>query len=98
MVSALGMSRGGSSRGGGDRLAYFVSQKTLEPFVNKELLEVTAAPIRFKTPRGQMAYGYEVLCKVLCHNICVIIQGFYEFGITPNFGAEARLALKSVEK
>lgn len=27
MVSSLGMSRGGSSRGGGDRLAYFVAQK-----------------------------------------------------------------------
>lgn len=26
MVSALHMSRGGSSRGGGDRLAYFVAQ------------------------------------------------------------------------
>jgi len=22
-----------------------------------------------------------VLCKVLCHNLCVLIQSFYEFGI-----------------
>src|SRR5579871_4839940 len=29
MVSALGMSRGGSSRGGGDRLAHFVAQRSL---------------------------------------------------------------------
>ena len=59
LVTALGMSRGGSSRGGGDRLAHFVAQKTLEPFVDKHLVEVTADPIKFRTPRGSLAYGYE---------------------------------------
>jgi hypothetical protein len=59
MVSALGMSRGGSSRGGGDRLAYFVAQKALSPFVSNDLLDVTAKPLLFKTPRGALAYGYE---------------------------------------
>jgi transposase len=51
--------------------------------------------VRSKSHVGQLN---EVLCKVLCHNICVIIQGIYEFGIPPTFGAEHRLALKSVEK
>ena len=59
MVSALGMSRGGSSRGGGDRLAYFVAQKTLSPFVSKELEEVTREPLVFRTDRGALAYGYD---------------------------------------
>jgi len=59
MVSALGMSRGGSSRGGGDRLAYFVAQKTLSPFVSKELEAVTKEPLVFRTDRGAMAYGYD---------------------------------------
>lgn len=59
LVSALGMSRGGSSRGGGDRLAYFVNQKTLQPFVNNNLIAVTANPIKFRTLRGALAYGYE---------------------------------------
>ena len=27
----------------------------------------------------------EVLCKVVCHNICVCIQEMYELGINPNF-------------
>jgi len=27
----------------------------------------------------------EALCKVLCHNICCVIQSIYEFGIEPNF-------------
>lgn len=59
MVNALGMARGGSSRGGGDRLAHFVGQKTLEPFVSSELVAVTAAPLLFRTPRGALAYGYD---------------------------------------
>lgn len=59
LVSALGMARGGSSKGGGDRLVHFVTQKTLEPFISSELIEVTANPIRFKAPNGQTAYGYE---------------------------------------
>ena len=27
----------------------------------------------------------EVLYKVLCHNICVLIQGIYELGLDPVF-------------
>lgn len=27
----------------------------------------------------------EGLCKVLCHNICVVIQSMYELGIEPLF-------------
>jgi hypothetical protein len=30
----------------------------------------------------------EVLCEILCHNICVLIQGSYELGITATFRAE----------
>jgi len=26
----------------------------------------------------------EVLAKVVCHNVCCLIQSMYEFGITPN--------------
>lgn len=59
MVSALGMSRGGSSRGGGDRLAYFVAQKTLSPYVSSELSAVTKEPLIFRTDKGAMAYGYD---------------------------------------
>lgn len=59
MVRSLGMARGGSSRGGGDRLKYFVAQKTLAPFVSNHLRQVTEEPIIFKTQRGMSAYGYE---------------------------------------
>ncbi len=35
------------------------------------------------TPTAQVN---EVLCKILCHNICVLIQSIYELGIEPVFG------------
>ena len=40
--------------------------------------------VRSKTPTAQVN---EVLCKVLCHNICVLIQSMYELGIQANFRA-----------
>ena len=59
MVSALGMSRGSSSKGGGDRLAHFVTGKALEPFVGEGLRAVIESPIRFRTPVGTTANGYD---------------------------------------
>lgn len=38
--------------------------------------------VRAKTPTAQVN---EVLCKVLCHNICVLIQSMYELGLEPTF-------------
>ena len=41
------------------------------------------ASVRAKTPIAQVN---EVLCKILCHNICVLIQSIYELGLDPKFG------------
>jgi transposase len=38
--------------------------------------------VRSKSPVAQVN---EVLCKILCHNICVLIQSIYELGIETNF-------------
>jgi len=38
--------------------------------------------VRAKTPTAQVN---EVLCKILCHNICVLINSIYELGIEPTF-------------
>ena len=38
--------------------------------------------VRSKT---DVAMKNEVLCKILCHNICVLIQEMYELGIEPTF-------------
>lgn len=59
MMSALDMSQGTAGRGGGDRLAKFVSTKALSSFVSNELAEVIKNPIVFQTPNASKAYGYE---------------------------------------
>ncbi len=45
--------------------------------------------IRSKT---DTAIVNELLYKVLCHNICVVIQSMYELGITPSFSVASALA------
>ena len=42
--------------------------------------------IRSKTPTAQIN---EALCKVLCHNLCCVIQSIFEFGIEASFCAES---------
>lgn len=58
MLDALGMTRGGSSRGG-DRIAKFAGQDRLKPFISNNLSSETFGPIEFKTPQGNRALGYE---------------------------------------
>src|ERR1043166_7646875 len=38
--------------------------------------------LRSKTMTAQIN---EALCKVLCHNLCVVIQSMHEFGVETNF-------------
>jgi transposase len=42
--------------------------------------------------KGDLAQINEALCKVLCHNICVLIQSMFEFGIVPQFCGEIEVA------
>lgn len=41
--------------------------------------------LRSKTERAQIN---EALCKILCHNICCLIQSMYELGLKPKFYAQ----------
>ena len=54
--------------------------------------------VRSKSPVAQVN---EVLCKVLCHNICVLIQSIYELGLEPmfwqTFEAKEPVAPKAIE-
>lgn len=40
--------------------------------------------------RTQTAQVNEVLCKVLCHNLCVLVQSMYELGVDVTFSSETR--------
>jgi transposase len=41
--------------------------------------------LRSKSATGQVN---EVLCKILCHNVCCLIQSIYELGVEPSFWAD----------
>jgi hypothetical protein len=45
--------------------------------------------LRSKSDTGQIN---EALCKVLAHNICVLVQAIHELGIEPVFFAPAQAA------
>src|SRR5918999_1789032 len=38
----------------------------------------------------------EGLCKVLCHNLCVIIQAIHELGIDPTFDTKTSLIINPI--
>jgi hypothetical protein len=60
MLDALDMAQGTAGRGAGNRLAKFVSSKSVSPFVSDSLANIVKEPIRFRSPRGGgEAYGYE---------------------------------------
>ena len=37
--------------------------------------------------KSEVAMKNEVLCKILCHNICCLISAMYELGIEPSLMA-----------
>ena len=45
--------------------------------------------VRSKT---DVAMKNEVLCKILCHNICCLISAIYELGLSPVFWGEVATA------
>lgn len=60
MVRALGMSKGGNLRNGGDRLTSFVAGDRIKPFVSEGLARVIGSPVRFRTNHGgSEAFGYD---------------------------------------
>jgi len=75
MVFGLDMSRGSSSTSGGDRLAKFVSGKAISPYLSQILPAVTN-PIKFLTPTGNLAYGYEAtILADICEGVLKAREG-----------------------
>lgn len=49
--------------------------------------------LRSRSDTGQVN---EALCKILCHNICVLIRAMHELGIEPESRFSERLALRKI--
>jgi transposase len=62
----------------------------LQHYHKRSNIETTFSMIKAKfgssvRSKSAVAQVNEVLCKVLCHNICVLIQSIYELGLEPTF-------------
>jgi hypothetical protein len=66
----------------------------LERYHKRSNVETTFSMIKAKfgdalRSKTQTAQVNEALCKILCHNICCLIQSIFELGIEPTFWTEA---------
>jgi len=73
----------------------------MEHYHKRSNVETTFAMVKAKfgdsvKSRSEIGQINEVLCKVLCHNICVVIQEMHELGIQPNYCAELPVAQRLV--
>lgn len=76
MMTALDMSQGTAGRGGGDRLAKFINTRSVRPFVSNRLAAMITEPIKFRTPTGNIAYGYEATVLAdLCDAVLAARKG-----------------------
>ncbi|MDO8751926.1 MAG: transposase [Dehalococcoidia bacterium] len=64
-----------------DFLAHYHKRSNIES-TNFMIKAKFGGSVRSKTPTAQVN---EVLLKVLCHNICVLISSVYELGLEPTF-------------
>jgi transposase len=72
----------------------FNRQEFLQHYHKRSNVESTFSMIKAKfrdhiRSKTDVAMQNEVLCKILCHNICCLIQAMYELGIEPTFWAES---------
>ncbi len=68
----------------------FNRQDFLQHYHKRSNVESTFSMIKAKfrdhvRSKTDVAMQNEVLCKILCHNICCVIQAMYELGIEPTF-------------
>jgi len=68
-------------------------EEFLEHYHKRSNVESTFSMIKAKFGDGVRSRTHdaqvnEVLCKILCHNICVLIQSMFELGVKPTFGVK----------
>jgi transposase len=79
-----------------EKMFHFYSYKRdefLAAYHKRSNVESTFSMVKAKfgghiRSKGEAAQINEALCKILCHNICCLIQSMFEFGIEPTFGSK----------
>jgi transposase len=72
----------------------FNQEQFMECYHRRSNVETTFSMIKRKFGERLRSKTYtaqenEVLCKVLCHNVCCLIQSIYELGVEPTFWGES---------
>jgi transposase len=72
----------------------FNTERFMESYHKRSNVETTFHMIKSKfgdslRSKTKTAQINEALCKVLCHNICCLIQSMFELGLKPKFWSEA---------
>lgn len=75
-------------------LLQFKREEFLTHYHRRSNVETTFSMIKAKfgerlRSKTETAQINEALCKVLAHNLCVVIQSMYELNVTPEFWSEA---------
>ena len=89
-------SRGDTRPGPWERMFHYFSlnrEEFLKHYHKRSNVESTFSMMKAKfgdavRSKTDTAMTNEVLCKVVCHNVCCLIHEMYELGITPTFGTE----------
>ncbi|MBI2859817.1 MAG: transposase [Chloroflexi bacterium] len=79
----------------------FNRERFLEHYHRRSLVETTFSMIKAKfgdsvRSKSHTGQANEVLCKVLCHNICVLVQAIHELGLEPAFTSGAQEAVAPI--
>ena len=73
-------------------LAHYHKRSNIET-TNMMIKSKFGDSVRAKT---DVAMANEALCKVLCHNLCCLIQSTYELGVEATFWSEEEVAIEPV--
>lgn len=74
----------------------FNQSRFLQQYHKRSSVESTFSMIKAKfgdslRSKSKTAQINEALCKILCHNLCCLIQSMFELNIKPEFWAEEQL-------
>lgn len=101
-IKGSGEKKGGEGRDGRLQIFMYKNDEFCEHYHKRSNVETCFHMIKTKfeerlRSKSQLAQTNELLLKILCHNICVVIQEICELGIKAEFCVEETKEINSLE-